>query len=177
MEAEREFIAIARIVRPRGLKGEVVANLLTDRPDRFSQLSRVTVETIDGSRAELEVEGFWFWKSQVVLQFAACRTREQAEWLRGAVVQVASHQAVPLIEGEYFQFQLLGCQVTTTAGEVVGQVERLIETGAAPLLVVISQDGAEHLIPFVASICPTVDVAAKLIVIEPLDGLLDLNAH
>jgi 16S rRNA processing protein RimM len=177
MKAERDVIAIARIVRPRGLKGEVVANLLTDRPERFSELSRVKVEATDGTCVEHEVEDFWFHKSQVVLKFTACRTREDAERLRGAVIQVASDQLVKLSDGEYFQFQLLGCQVRTTEGAVIGHVERLIETGAAPLLVVIGDDGAEHLIPFAASICPDVDVAAKLIVIDPLDGLLDLNAH
>jgi len=175
MENEWEFITIARIIKPRGLTGEVVAEILTDHPERFAHVSRARIKATNGRSFELQLEDHWFHKSQVVLGFAGCRTRSEAEKLQGCLVQVRADQLVPLGPDEYFLFQLIDCWVKTAKGQRIGQVMDVIETGAAPLLVVVGPDNSECLIPFAHAICPTVDIVGKEIVVDLPEGLLELN--
>lgn len=78
-----DLVAIARLVRPRGLRGEVVADVLTDFPERFDDLKRVAIVYPNGEAAEIEIERFWFQKNRIVLKFADFDSIEAAETLRG----------------------------------------------------------------------------------------------
>ncbi len=166
-----DLVAIARVVKPRGLKGEVVADILTDFPDRFDDLENVIAVMPDAARRELKIEDHWFQQNRVVLKFADHDSVEQAETLRGAEICVAEHAAVELERGEYFDWQLAGCKVETIDGATVGVVRELMRTGGTEILVV---DGdKEYLIPFATTICVEVDVENKLIRIDPPEGLLE----
>lgn len=166
-----DLVAIARIVKPRGLKGEVAAELLTDFPERFDGLERVTAVREASEPFELKIEDHWFQKDRVVLKFAGFDTIESAERLRGAEICVPETEAVVLDEGEYFDWQLTGCKVETIDGTTVGEVTGLMRTGGTELLVV--QGEREHLIPFATTICVEVDIENKVVVIDPPEGLLD----
>jgi len=80
---------------------------------------------------------------------------------------------VPLPPDNYYDFDLVDCEVRTRAGEVVGQVTGVEHFGAAPLLVVLSPETKEYLVPLASSICVEVDIELKKIVIDPPAGLLD----
>ena len=168
-----ELVAIARIVRPRGIRGEAVAEVLTDFPERFEGLEKVIAVTPTGVREELKIESFWFQNDRVVLKFEGVDTVERAEELRNAEICVPESETVELEEGEYFDWQLAGCQVETVDGRAVGAVRELMRTGGTEILVV-DGDGRELLIPFAESICTEVDVRAKVIKIDPPEGLLEL---
>ncbi|HXF05674.1 MAG TPA: ribosome maturation factor RimM [Blastocatellia bacterium] len=170
-----ELIAIARIIKPRGIRGEVVADALTDRADRWTDLQRLRVETPRGESFDLELERARVSGHQVLLLFRSCRTRAEAERLRGSWVKAPPDPSPSPDPDTFYHYQLLECTVRTTSGETVGRVHDVLETGGVPLLEVIGQDGHHHLIPFATTICPTVDVAARLIVIDPPEGLLELN--
>ena len=88
MSSYEELVAIAKIVRPRGLKGEVVAEILTDFPERFEGLENVTAVSRDGERLELKIENFWFQNDRVVLKFEGYDPIESGEDLRDVEICV-----------------------------------------------------------------------------------------
>lgn len=166
------LVAVAKIVRPRGLKGEVVAEILTDFPERFETLEIVTTVRPGGGRSKLTIEKFWFQNDRVILKFAGYDSVESGETLRDTEICVPESEAVALDDGEYFDWELAGCRVETVGGEPIGEVREMMRTGGTELLV-IDGEIKEYLIPFAKSICVEVDVENKLIKVDPPDGLLD----
>jgi 16S rRNA processing protein RimM len=166
-----DLVAIAKVIKPRGIKGEVACEMLTDFPERFEGLENVTAILPDGSTRELKIEGHWFQQARLVLKFAEVDSIDDAEILRGADICVAESDAVDLEEGEFFDWQLEGCDVETVSSKQLGKVRELMRSGGTEILVV---DGdKEYLIPFAESICVEVDIDNKRIVIDPPEGLLD----
>ncbi|MBV9217546.1 MAG: 16S rRNA processing protein RimM, partial [Acidobacteria bacterium] len=111
-----DLIAIAKIAKPRGINGEVVADFLTDFPDRFEGLENVTAVLPGGATRELKIEGHWFQQNRVVLKFAEVDSIDSAERLRNAEICVPDSEAVELETGEFYDWQLEGCRVETTDG-------------------------------------------------------------
>jgi 16S rRNA processing protein RimM len=166
-----ELVAVARVVRQRGLKGEMVAEILTDFPERFGLLETVLAVRPTGETFELKIEKFWFQSGRVILKFAGYDTIESSETLRNIEICIPESDAVELDEGEYFDWQLEGCVVETVDGQRIGEVRELMRTGGTELLVV--QGEKEYLIPFANSICIDVDIENRTIRIDPPDGLLE----
>ncbi|HVF29564.1 MAG TPA: ribosome maturation factor RimM [Pyrinomonadaceae bacterium] len=167
-----DLVAIAKVVRPRGLRGEVLADVLTDFPDRFDGLADVIGQAGDGRRSHLKIESFWFQKDRIVLKFASIDSIEQAEEIRGTEICIPESLVAELEEGEFFDWQLEGCEVVTVEGQTIGKVRELMRTGGTEILVVEGAD-REYLIPFAESICTEVDIERKRIVVDPPDGLLE----
>lgn len=166
-----ELVAVARLKKPRGLKGEIVADILTDFPERFEGLTEVTAVMPDATRRKLKIEDHWFQSGRVVLKFSDIDTPEAAESLRDAEICVSEKEAVELESDEFYDWQLTGCVVKTIDGTEIGTVRELMRTGATEILVV---DGErEHLIPFAKAICTKVDIENKVIVVDPPEGLLE----
>jgi 16S rRNA processing protein RimM len=170
-----EGIVIARIARPWGNRGEVTADILTDFPERFADVSAVTLRRGAEGRPE-SLEGHWFHKGRVVLKFAGVDSISDAEPLAGFDVVVPEEELHDLPEGEdvYYDFDLVGCTVATAAGDPVGEVDGVVRTGGGSLLSVRRRGGGEALIPFVDEICVDVDTEARRITVELPEGLLDL---
>jgi len=167
-----DLVAIARIVKPRGLRGESVADVLTDFPERFDGLERVTAVMPKGERLDLKIEDSWFQKNRIVIKFEGYDSVEAAETLRNADICIAESEAVELETDEFFDWELTGCRVETINGENVGTVREVMRTGGTEILV-IAGDEKEFLIPFAETICVEVDVDKKVIKIDPPEGLLD----
>jgi 16S rRNA processing protein RimM len=167
-----ELVAIAVIARPKGLKGEVFADVLTDFPERFDDLEAVTAVLNDSARVDLKIENVRFQNGRLVLKFAGYDSVEAAETLRGSEICVPESEAVELESGQYFDWQLEGCRVETIEGKTIGKVREVQRTGGTENLLV-DGDGKDHLIPFAASICVEVDVENKLIKVDLPNGLLE----
>ncbi|HMO79941.1 MAG TPA: ribosome maturation factor RimM [Pyrinomonadaceae bacterium] len=167
-----DLVAIARIARPRGIKGEVVADLLTDFPERFEGLQSVIAVLLDGSRIDLEIERSWLSNGRIVFKFLSFDSNERAEALRGAEICVDETDAVELGDDEYYDWQLVGCDVHTATNEAIGMVTGVLRTGGTEILVVASSK-KEYLIPFARTICTEVDIEGKNITIDPPEGLLE----
>src|SRR5690348_12241632 len=167
-----DLVAVAKIARPKGLKGEVFADILTDFPERFEGLENVTAVLPSGKRQDLKIEDFRFQNDRLVLKFVGYDSVESVELLRDAEICVAESDAVKLEEGEFFDWQLVGCEVVTIEGTRIGTVSELQRTGGTENLLV-DGDSGDHLIPFAGSICIEVDVDKKLITVDPPDGLLE----
>jgi len=167
-------VVIARIVKARGIKGEVTCVLETDFPERFASLEVVTLWMPDGARLNLKVEDHWFHNDRVILKFEGYDTMTAAQGLAGGRLVIAEPDVVPLEEGRFFERQVIGSEVATSDGRRLGQVASVMRTGGTDVLVLKSEDGRERLIPFANEICVDVNLEAKRITIDPPEGLLDL---
>lgn len=167
-----DLVAIARLSKPRGLRGEIVADVLTNFPERFENLKMVLLVRPDGETEEIEIEKFWFQKNRIVFKFVNFDSIEAAETLRNCEICIAETEAVELEADEFFDWELEGCAVETASGEKIGTVKELMRTGGTEILVVAGET-KEYLIPFAETICTAVDVENKLIKVDAPEGLLD----
>jgi len=167
-----ELVAIARIAKTRGLRGEVVADLLTDFPERFELLETVYILKPDGENIATKLENFWFQKGRVILKFKDFNQIETAETLRNSDVCIPEEEVIELDDDEFYDWELEGCEVETIEGEKLGKVKELMRTGGTENLVV-QGEAKDYLIPFAGTICVEVDVERKLIKVDVPDGLLD----
>jgi 16S rRNA processing protein RimM len=196
-ESER-WVAVAHILRPRGNKGEVAAELLTDFPERLTELREVFVG--DAGKAEprrLSLQSCWLsqnHRGQAVFHFAGCSSISDAEKFRGQDVLLPIEQRVTLPAGHYFISDLIRCSVfecareaspvasspcsMSTAPSLLGSVTDVQFTGegvsGTPLLVVDARQG-ELLIPLAEDICTRIDTVARRIDVLLPEGLRELN--
>lgn len=166
-----QFASIARIVKKRGVRGEVAAELLTDFPERFSSLDQVRIFNGETEYWE-EIEKHWFHKNRVILKFRGRDRPEEVEELIGGDVQVSEDQRVSLPQDSYYHSDLIGCQVLEDA-ELLGGVTGILETGTAGCnLVVTRADGGEFMVPLVRKFVLKVDVGKKVIQVNLPSGLV-----
>ncbi len=173
-ESPDALITVARATKTRGLKGELVADLLTDFPERFETVARLFGINPEGERRQLELEDFWFQNDRVVLKFRGYDSVETAQALVGLSFALPEEERVKLPEGEFYDWELEGCTVESAGGSTVGRVSRILRTGGVELLAVADEAGREHLIPMAESIVVAIDIAARRISIDPPEGLFDL---
>jgi 16S rRNA processing protein RimM len=169
-----DLIIIARAVRTRGLKGELVADVLTDFPERFEQVSELTGVGSSGERKQLELESYWFQNDRMVLKFAGYDSIDSAKALVGFAFGLPEAERVKLSNDEFYDWELEGCSVESKPGSIIGKVSEVMRTGGVELLVVADAAGKETLIPMAQSIVIDIDVLSKKILIDPPEGLLDL---
>ena len=176
---ESHWLAIARLGRSRGRKGELTAEVLTDFPERFTALRRVFLEGAEGGEpVRAEVTNAWWHEGRLILHFAGVESISEAERLRGRLLLLPRDERMPLPDGCYYHWQLVGCEVLQAPeGSSLGTVIGIEPTGGADVLRVKRPGtrGREVLIPFARAICREIDVTARRILIEPPEGLLELN--
>ena len=174
MDDQEDLIVVAHIVKVRGLRGEVVADLLTDFPDRFEQLSSLAAVSADGSHRSLQIEERWFHGDRLVLKFAGFDRIEDAKELVGCDLAVPADQRVQLPEDSFYDWELIGCRVETISGAFVGEVREIMRTGGVELLSIVDAAGRDRLVPMAGDIVVNVNKHEKLIRIDPPEGLLEL---
>jgi 16S rRNA processing protein RimM len=191
-------VQVARILRPRGNKGEVVAELLTDFPERFSNLKQIWCRKDDAEPQVAELQHFWVDRNHPgkgVFHFAGCRTISEAERLRGCEVLLPLEERVRLPAGRYFVTDLIGStvfEVGETQSKLASpacaleQVPRVLGTvrdvyfpgegvAGTPLLQVETAQG-ELMIPLAEDICTRIEITARRIEVRLPQGLGELNA-
>jgi 16S rRNA processing protein RimM len=173
-ETRDDLIIVARAIRARGLKGELIAEVLTDFPDRFEQVSSLTSISPSGERSQLELENYWFQNDRIVLKFAGYDGIDQAKTLLGYEFGLPEAERVELAEDEYYDWELEGCLVESTFGVPVGKVREVLRTGGVELLVIENKERRDIFVPLAASIVVGIDICQKKISIDPPEGLLDL---
>jgi 16S rRNA processing protein RimM len=197
----QRWVAVAHILRPRGNKGEVAAELLTDFPQRLTGLREAFLGD-GGESAEprrIQIKTCWLSQNhpgQAVFHFEGCSSISDAEKLRGQDVLLPIEQRVSLPTGHYFISDLIGCSVFENAREtsavasspcsmapapaLLGSVTDVQFTGegvsGTPLLVVDAREG-ELLIPLAEDICTRIDTAARRIDVLLPEGLRELNSE
>jgi len=173
-EESKDLVFVARTVKTRGLRGELVAELLTDFPERFELISHLAGIAPNGEAKQLHLENYWFQNGRVVLKFSGYDSIESAKALVGYDLGVPEKERVQLAEGEFYDWELEGCSVEIQRGSEIGKVREVMRTGGVELLVVEDETRQEHLIPMAQSIVVEIDLSNRKIVIDPPAGLLDL---
>lgn len=156
---------MGRVLGARGVRGELKVAVLTDFPERFQRGATVWAagepRTVRGARNHL---------GALLLLLDGIDTREEAAALGGALLEVPEHTLAALEEGTYYRFQIVGLEVVTAAGEPLGRVAEVLETGANDVYIVRSED-AELLLPATEDVVRQVDVARGRMVVELIEGL------
>lgn len=144
-----DSVTIGVVLRPHGIKGEVVVEPLTDNEDRFAHLEEVRLARPSGSSSLLRVASMFPHKGRLVIHFEGVSGMDEAEGLRGAELRIPLSALPRLPAGSYYHHQLKGLEVKVETGASLGTVTDLWETGPTPVLVI--QDGAkrETLMPLV----------------------------
>jgi len=174
-EPEAQWVTVAVLGKTRGNRGEVTAEALSSKAERYQSLKEVHLFTGNPPRQErMVVESVWVHNGVLIFKFAGIDSISDAERLRGAEVRVPWSDRAPLEPGEYFQSDLLGCEVVDRrTGVSLGRVTAWQDGGGAGLLVL--EGGA--LIPFARSICVEIDPHRKRIAVDLPEGLRELNSR
>lgn len=171
---ETGWIAVGRLTRVRGNRGELLGEIYSSQPGRAEKLKEVVLEA-GGRRLAAQIEQLWHHAGRPVFKFLGIDSISEAEPWAGADVLVPEEERTGPGEGEYSHADLIGCRVLGSVGaDEIGVVRGIEDYGGPSLLKVNATDGREILVPFVRSICRDIDVAAKVIRVDLPDGLLEL---
>jgi 16S rRNA processing protein RimM len=195
--SEPKFVIVARILRARGNKGEVAAELLTDFPERLPEIKEMSLREQSGARRGVVLRAFWVDRNHPgkgVFHFEGVNSIDDAEKLRGLEVQIPLERRAEVPAGSFFVTDLIGCSVfelAATASPVssspcslaqapalLGKVRDVYFPGegqpGTPLLAVDTSRG-ELLVPLAEDICKRLDVVARRIEVQLPEGLRELN--
>jgi len=194
---EQKFVAVARILRARGNKGEVAAELLTDFPERLPAIKEMFLRAESGARRAVVLREFWVDRNhpgKAVFHFEGIDSIDDAEKLRGLEVQIPFEQRAEVPSGSFFVTDLIGCSVFEIAAtaspmssspcslaeapRLLGKVRDVYFPGegrpGTPLLAVDTSRG-EVLVPLAEDICTMIEITARRIEVKLPEGLRDLN--
>ena len=197
VSAEQRFVTVARILRARGNKGEVAAELLTDFPERLPEIKQMFLRAESGGRRGVVLREFWVDRNhpgKAVFHFEGIDSINDAERLRGLEVQISLEQRAEVPSGSFFVTDLIGCSVFEIAATaspmrsspcslaeaptLLGKVRDVYFPGegqpGTPLLAVDSSRG-EVLVPLAEDICAMIEITARRIEVKLPEGLRDLN--
>jgi len=191
-------VTLARILRPRGRRGEVAAEILTDFPQRLTTLREAYLWDGTNPPRRVSVRACWLHQQQAIFHFEGSESIDDATRLRGLQVQIPLAERIPLPPGRYYVTDLTGCEVwehgasqlATSRLGVVRDVQFLAASGrprgpstsastresvsGTPLLVIDTPQG-ELLVPLAEEICPRIDIAERRIEVALPEGLRELN--
>jgi 16S rRNA processing protein RimM len=165
-------VAVGRLFRARGLRGELTGEIYSSQPGREEKLKDVVLELEGGKTRACRVEQIWWHDGRPVFKFAGIDSMTDAEHWAGADVLVEDAEREQPEEGSFSHADLIGC-VLWDRNEKVGVVGKVEDFGGGPLLDVKLEDGRDVLVPFARSILKEIDVNGKIIRAELPEGLLD----
>lgn len=170
---ERSYVVVGRVRRPHGIHGELRVDILTDYPERLRRHEYFYLAYPDTPDVvqRYTVESMRPHQGLMLLKLVGCETRDEAELMRDMLVEIPLEDAVPLEEGEYYHFQLIGMRVETKEGQWLGRVAQVVEAGVHDVYVVRGPRG-EILVPGVSHVVLKLDVEAQEMVVDLPAGLL-----
>ena len=169
-----EMVLVGRVARAHGNRGQVIVDPATDfLEERFRQGSVLFVQRA-GVVDALTVESVRFHRGRPIIGLAGVATMDAAEAMAGSELRIGADALQPLPPGSFYRHDLIGCSVETPRGDSIGVVTG-VEGDAAGSRLIVQSSGGDVLIPLAEGICVEVDTARRKIVVEPPDGLLDLN--
>jgi 16S rRNA processing protein RimM len=180
--ARAEWVLVARLIRSHGRRGELLAEILTDFPERFHDRTRLFLippERLGSRPREVQLENFWFLRSRVVMKFQAVDSINEAEALRGFEVAIPAAERAPLDPGSVYVSDLIGCRLIdlNRDGREVGAIVDVDRDSSSTELLVVhpGRGGGDLLIPFVAEYVIHVDTAKRRVEMRLPEGLLEIN--
>ena len=168
-----DMLRVGVIASTHGVRGEVKVFPTTDDPGRFKQLKEVILDT-GKEHLPLEIQQVKFFKNMVILTFKGYDNINDIEKYKSKDLLIPRDQAVELEPDEYFITDLIGLEVRTEDGEILGTMKDVLETGANDVYVVQMKDGKELLLPAIGDCILNVDLEQGIMTVHILDGLMDL---
>ena len=166
----KEYLELGQIVNVRGLKGEVKLNSFAEDDSVFETLKIVYIKK-KNEMLEKQIEKVSYTKNQVVLKFKDCNSIDEAEALRNTYLLVKKEDLGELPEGVYYIADLIGLDVYTEEGELLGKVDDIYSTGANDIYVVKNEEGKEKLLPGIDEVIKNIDIDSGKITVNLLEGL------
>jgi 16S rRNA processing protein RimM len=166
----KDLFIVAEVLRPHGLRGEVVVRPLTDHLETLTGAARVYLGL--EATEPVDVENIRLHKGSPLLKLAGIHNMDDALALKGQEICLPREELIPLEEGEYFLHDLVGLTVLDHLGNEVGPIERVVETGGPPVLTGPGSDGEEFMIPFAPGTIDDVDLEKGTITLVNLPGLI-----
>ena len=156
-------LEVGQIVNTFGIKGEVKVNPFTDDINRFDDLKKVYVKTRKESKL-YKVENVRYHKNMVLVKLEGINNPEDAELLKNSFLEIDREDAIPLEEGQYFIVDLIGLDVYTDEGNLLGKVDDIYNTGANDIYVVKDELGKQILLPGIKEVIKEVKLEDRIIV-------------
>ena len=170
---ENNMITIGEIINTHGHLGEVRVWPLTDFPERFQDLKQVLINK-NGSLITLHIEQARTHKQFIIIKFNEITDMNDADALRGALLQIPMEELKELPENTFYIFDLIGLKVSADTGEQLGRITNVLQTGGNDVYVVKPTEGKEILIPALKHVVKEINTREKTMVVTLLPGLLDI---
>lgn len=169
-----KWFNVGKIVNTQGIRGEVRVISKTDFPEKRYKTGNVLYLFMPNSNTpiELTVKSHRTHKNFELLTFEGYNNINEVEKFREGILKVPESQLEVLEEDEFYYHEIIGCRVVTNSGEELGMVTEILSPGANDVWVIKGKGGKEILIPYIHDVVKKVDVKEKLIMIEPMEGLL-----
>jgi len=164
---------IGYVLKPQGVRGEIKIKPVSENLERYSQLDTVHIKKSKTFNKTYAVQHVRISDRFVYLKLLEIETRDEAAVLRGAEVLIGEKELLQPSENEYFIHDLVGCQVFSDQGELIGQLEEVMQLSSNDVWVVRDEARKEILLPAIKDVISQVDVRNKKITIHVIEGLLD----
>ena len=166
------YLRVGVIANTHGIRGEVKVYPTTEDINRFKQLKEVILDT-GKEYMNLEVSGVKFFKNMAIVKFKGIDNINDIEKYKGKDLLVTRENAIPLEEGEYYIFDVIGSKAVTEDGTEIGEVKEILQTGANDVYVIKTANGKEVLIPSIPQCILDVNVEEKVVTVHLLDGMME----
>ena len=164
-------LEVGQIVNTFGIKGEVKVTPFTNDMKRFDDLKKVYVTSRKDSKL-YKVENVRYHKNMVLLKLENINNPEDAEMLKNAYLEIDREDAIPLEEGTYFIADLIGLEVYSDEGNLLGEVEDIYNTGSNDIYVVKDELGKQILLPGIKDVIKDVQIENAKIIVHLIPGLI-----
>lgn len=171
----KRWFNVGKIVNTHGIKGEVRVISKTDFAEERYKPGNTLYLFMDGSNepVEVTVNTHRLHKQFHLLQFKERQSLNEVEKLKNAIIKVPEEDLGELNEGEFYFHEIIGCEVFTEDGELIGKVKEILMLGANDVWVIGRKGKKDALIPYIESVVKYIDVSEKKIEIELMEGLID----
>ena len=167
----QEYFEVGQIVNTNGLKGLLKINPFTDDITRFEKLKTIFIEH-KKELLEFEIESVRYQKKQVLLKLKGIDTIEEAEKYREDYLKINRNKEEKLPENTYYIVDLIGLDIYTENGELLGKLDDIFSTGSNDVYVVKNSEGKQILLPAISDVIKNIDLEQKKIVVNLIEGLL-----
>ena len=164
------YLELGQIVNVKGLKGEVKVNPFTEKINRFEEFGSVLIK-LKNEIKEFKIEKVGYHKNQVILKFQNINTVEDAEKLRNCYILISRDKLEPLEEGVYYIADLIGLDVYTENGELLGKVDDIYNTGSNDIYVIKNELGKQKLLPGIPDVIKKIDLENQKIIVNLIEGI------
>ena len=168
---KKQYFEIGQIVNTFGIKGMVKVNPFTDDISQFEEMETILVDK-KGSLLEMQIEEVKYSKNQVLLKLKGIETVNDAEKYRNCYLKLPREKARKLPKNTYFIADLIGLEVYTEEGKLLGKVDDIYNTGASDIYVIKDELGKQILLPAIKDVIKQIDLEQEKIVVHLLDGLV-----